>query len=50
MAFWNREKRSASGLQYPSDWLTDAIGGPVASAGTRVNVSSALGLSPCGRR
>jgi ABC-type phosphate/phosphonate transport system substrate-binding protein len=40
MAFWNRrEKRSTSGLQYPSDWLTDAIGGPVASAGTRVNVS-----------
>jgi HK97 family phage portal protein len=46
VAFWNREKRSASGLQYPSDWLTDAIGGPVASAGTRVSVSSALGLSP----
>jgi HK97 family phage portal protein len=46
MAFWNREKRSASGLQYPSDWLTDAIGGPVASAGTRVNVTSALGLAP----
>jgi HK97 family phage portal protein len=46
MAFWNREKRSASGLQYPSDWLTDAIGGPVASAGTRVSVSSSLGLAP----
>jgi HK97 family phage portal protein len=47
MAFWNRrEKRSTSGLQYPSDWLNDAIGGPVASAGTRVNVSSALGLAP----
>jgi HK97 family phage portal protein len=47
MAFWNRrEKRSTSGLQYPSDWLNDAIGGPVASAGTRVNVSSAIGLAP----
>jgi HK97 family phage portal protein len=47
MAFWNRsEKRSTSGLQYPSDWLTDAIGGPVASVGTRVNVASALGLAP----
>jgi HK97 family phage portal protein len=46
VAFWNREKRSASGLQYPSDWLTDAIGGPVASAGTRVSVSSSLGLAP----
>jgi HK97 family phage portal protein len=47
VAFWNRrEKRSTSGLQYPSDWLNDAIGGPVASAGTRVNVTSALGLSP----
>lgn len=47
MAFWNRrEKRSTSGLQYPSDWLTDTIGGPLASAGTRVNVDKGLGLSP----
>jgi HK97 family phage portal protein len=47
VAFWNRrEKRSTSGLQYPSDWLTDSIGGPLASAGTRVNVDKGLGLSP----
>lgn len=47
MAFWNRsEKRSTSGLQYPSDWLNDALSGPVASAGVRVDVNSALGLSP----
>lgn len=48
MAFWNRrEKRATSGLQFPSDWLTDSLTyGPVSSAGTRVNVTNALGLSP----
>lgn len=48
MAFWNRrETRSTSGLRYPSDWLTDSLTyGRTASAGTRVSVNSALGISP----
>jgi HK97 family phage portal protein len=46
VAFWNRkETRSASTLRFPHDWLTDTWGGTPASAGTRVNVTSALGVS-----
>ena len=48
MAFWNRrETRATSGLRYPSDWLTDSLTyGRASSAGTRVSVNTALGLSP----
>lgn len=50
MAFWNRSKRetraATSGLMYPSDWLSDALGTVTAPSGKRVTVQTALGVAP----